>query len=305
MKVTSSHSSTAFNIIAHRGISIYEAPENTILALKRALEGGFLIETDVQKAKDCYPLIHDNYILGLGDENLSQGRTKIETHYGNGFYFQDYRKPVSECTLNDLLTKTIFNKARLEAALSKRAGEPVYLELTEPPKIATLTNLIELLKKFPQSKVFLEIKRPDIYATYSDGMEEEIIGIICDNGLLENIIINSSNVSTLKNIRKANSHITISIDTDYADIPDLTHNMDEAKRMRDEIGISFWNPPFYEVDKKLLDDIEKLDLEAASWVQNETKKEELSEIRRLKSIGLRYLFTDQAEEALKIYMARI
>ena len=292
----------SFNIIAHRGISLYKFPENTIPALEKALEAGFLIETDVQKAKDGYVLIHDKDVSGLNDNGLSKGRTNVETHHGNGFYFSSGKKPVSECTLNELLTRTMFDKARLEAALSQQADELIQLELTESPKIATLSDLISLLKKFPNSKTFLEIKRPDIHATYDDEMEEEIIGVICDNGLLENIIINSSSLSTLKTTRRINSHIAISIDTDYADTPDLAHDMNEAKRIQDEVRISFWNPPFDEVDEKLLEATKKIELEVATWVQNETKKDELSKIRRLKSIGVRYLFTNQAEEAKKIYL---
>lgn len=295
-----------FNIIGHKGISIYKVPENTIPALRRALEAGFLIETDVQRVKDGkkpYVLVHDKYLPGPHDEEF-KGRTRIESHYGNGFYLPSGKKLVTECTVEELQTRAVFDRARLEASLSEHAGEEVNLEITEPPKIATLDDLILLLKQFPESRTFLELKRPDTYATYNDGMEEEIIGMLQDNDLLANIIINSCNVSTLQNVRNASPDIAISVDTDYADIPDLTHNMNEAKRMKDEIGISFWNPPFCEVDSKLLEDTEKIGIKIATWVQNETKKQELAEIKRLKSIGVRYLFTDQAEEALKIFTAK-
>ncbi len=289
------------NIIGHKGISIYKTPENTIPALKRALEEEFLIETDLQKVKDGYVLVHDKYIPGLNEESKYKGRSKIESHYGNGFYFPATTKLVSECTVDELLTNTVYKKEKHEFALSSHAGEPVSLEIHETPKIATFNDLIFLLKRFPRSRTFLEIKRPDAYATYNDGMEEEIIGILSDNGLLNNIIINSGNESALRNVRKANSSVPISIDTDYADIPDLAHNMNEVERLRDEIDLNFWNPPFFEVDGKLLEAVEKRGLEVATWVQNETMKEELSEIKRLKSLGVRYLFTDQAEKAREIY----
>lgn len=296
--------STPFKIIGHKGLSIYKVPENTIPALRRALEAGFLIETDVQKVKDGYVMVHDKYLSGPNDEEY-EGRTKIESHYGNGFYLPSGKKLVTECTLDELL-KAIFDKAKLEAALSSHAGEEVCLEITEPPKIATLDDLILLLKQFPDSRTFLEIKRPDAYAVYDDGLEEEINGMLSDGGVLHNIIFNSGNESTLRNIRKINDSVPISIDTDYAPVHDLTHNMGELRRLAKEIGLNFWNPPFCDVDKKLLDDVENLkdeglNVEVATWVQNETKKEELAEIKRLKSIGVRYLFTDQAEEALKIF----
>ena len=197
------------NIIGHKGISIYKAPENTIPALEMALEKGFLIETDLQKVKDGYVLVHDKYIPGLSEEDKYEGRSKIESHYGNGFYFSGSTKLVSECTVDELLTGTVYSKERHESALSSHAGESVSLEIHETPKIATFNDLISLLKKFPNSKTFLEIKRSDPYATYNNGMEEEIIEMLSDNGLLNNIIINSGNENTLKNIRKANSFIPI------------------------------------------------------------------------------------------------
>lgn len=288
------------NIIGHKGISIYKVPENTIPALERALEEGFLIETDLQKIKDGYILVHDKYIPGLNEESNYEGRSRIESHYGNGFYFPVTTKLVSECTVNELLMATVYCKERHESALSNHAGEPVSLEIHETPKIATFSDLISLLKKFPHSRIFLEIKRPDAYVTYDDGMEEEVIGMLSDSRLLDNIIINTGNESTLRNVRKANSFVLVSIDTDYADVPNLAHNMDEVRRLIGEIGLNFWNPPFFEVDKKLLEDTERLGIEVATWVQNETIKEELSEIKRLKSIGVRYLFTDQSEKAREI-----
>lgn len=300
MKIAST-ASNPVHIIAHKGLSIYEAPENTKQALRQALERGFWVETDVQRIKDGrYVLVHDRYLPGPDNEEF-KGRTTLESHYGNGFYLPSGRKLVTDCTLDELLTEAVFDQARLEAALTRHAGEKVHLTVTEPPRIATLEELILLLKQFPNSRTFLEIKRPDTSANYNDGLEEKIIGMLCDGGLIPNVIINTCNLSTLGNVRKASPQIELSIDTDYADIPNLAHNMDEAQRLIDEFGLGFWNPPFSDVDRKLLEDAQRIELKVATWVQNETKREELAEIRRLKSIGVEYLFTDQAEEALKIF----
>lgn len=288
-------------IIGHKGISIYQVPENTIPALRRAFEKGFLIETDLQKVKDGYVLVHDKYIPGLSEESSYEGRSRLESHYGNGFYFPTSSKLVTECTVDELVSETIYDKIRHEDALSKHAGEPVSLDVSETPKIATFDDFIALLQRFPDSQAFLEIKRPDPYATYNDSLEAEVIQKLASGGVLKNIIFNSGNESTIRNIRSIDSSVPISLDTDYADIPDLAHNMDALKKLRDEIGLNFWNPPFFEVDERLLEGAQKLGVEIATWVQNENMKQELDEIRRLRSLGVKYLFTDQAEKAREIY----
>ncbi len=211
------------------------------------------------------------------------------------------KKPITECTLDELLNKIQFNKEKHELALSTHAAEKVHLDLTEAPRIATLGELISLLKKFPDSKTFLEIKRSNIYIDYNDGAEEEIIGMLKDNDLIKNVIINTSSVNSLRHVRKANVNIALSVDTDFIEgHPDLAHDRDEALKIKEELGISFWNPPFWATDEKLLEDFQKIGLEIAAWTQFENKKEEINEIKRLVSIGLKYMFTNQAEEIKKI-----
>ncbi len=288
------------NLIGHRGICLYKIVENTLPALEKALEAGFLIETDVQKIKDGYVLYHDKVIPGPNDCDLSKEHTIFETQEGSGFYLPGGKKPITECTLDELLNKVQFNKEKHELALSSHAGEEVHLDLTETPRIATLGELILLLKKFPSSKTFLEIKCSDIHLDYNDGAEEEIIGMLKDNGLIKNIIINTSSVNSLRHIRKANPDIALSIDTDFIEgHPDLAHDINKALKIKEELGISFWNPPFWATDEKLLEDFEKIGLKIAAWTQFENKKEEINEIKRLVSIGLKYMFTNQAEEAKK------
>lgn len=288
------------NLIAHRGFP-YKIVENTISGLEKALEAGFLIETDVQKVKDGYVLYHNKIISGPNDINSNERHNIFETQYDSGFYLPDGKKPIVECTLDELLNKAHFAQQKHEIALSKHAGEEVHLDLSKTPKIATLSDLISLLKKFPNSKTFLEIKRPNIHIDYKDAMEEEVIGILKDNDLIKNITINSSSLSSLRHVRKASSDISISIDTDFIDgNPDLSHDINEALKIKEEIGISFWNPPFFATDEKLLEDFQKIGLEIATWTQFETKKQELSEIKRLASIGLKYIFTNQPEEAKEI-----
>ena len=59
-------SDTAFNIdilVAHRGLQS-RFPENTLLALKKAIDSGAkYIELDVQFSADCLPIIYHDHDL--------------------------------------------------------------------------------------------------------------------------------------------------------------------------------------------------------------------------------------------------
>ena len=282
------------NLIAHRGICLYRVPENTIPGLREALEKGFLIETDLQKIKDANVLFHDKFIPGPNDTDIN----------GGGFYLPSGKKPITECTLDELRLKAKFDKTKLETLLTEQAGESVHLEINEEPHIATLDEFLSLLKQFPSSKAFLEIKRPELNTTYNDGLEKELIGMVSDLDLINNIIINTSSLSTLENIRKVSSDIEISIDTDFIDGIESAHNLNEAKRLEEELKLNYWNPPFGEVHKELLEDIEKIGLNIATWINHATKQREFEEIKRLISIGVKYIFTDQAEEVKRLLVVK-
>src|SRR3990167_6495356 len=118
---------SVFRNIAHRGISVYESPENTRPALRTALDQGFDVETDVQWVSGETFLYHDDYIPGPDDSKLN----------GGGFYLPSGKKLVYDCS-PDELRKALFNKAKLDGLLSAQAGEPIKLDLNETPTIATL-----------------------------------------------------------------------------------------------------------------------------------------------------------------------
>ena len=289
------------NIICHRG-SIYEYPENLILSHEAAFRLGFDTETDLQKVKDEHVLYHDDFVPGPND-NESMARGFLTN--GGGFYFPSGRKPVTECTIDELLLKAQFNRAKLEAFLSHQAGEQIRLKPGEKEvlQIATFDDLIQLVKRYPDRKVYLELKRADDLTAYDDGMEEEVAGIISDNGLLDRFVIVCSNHHVLKNMRKANSAVTIAADPDRPLGTDSLKHLASAIKLRDEIGLKFWEPSFNETTQELLNAILTSGLELVPWVTNENKSEEIEQLKRLKNVGVKYLYTNQAEKAREIFAA--
>ena len=273
------------SFIAHRGISLYKIPENTPEAIEQAFKAGFAVETDIQKIQGGFVLYHDDFIPGPNDTTLN----------GGGFYLPSGKKQTIECTLKDLLLLAQFDRVNHEAILFKQTGERIKLDYKEEPRIATLGDLIYLLKKYPDAKVHLEIKRPIETAIYNDGIEEELVGILKDDGVLEQITIISFNESSLINTRKVNSNIKLGTDI-YGK---QATNPQEAKRMRDEIGISYWNPPLKQINLATINafhEISKLGLEIAPWPWGETKRQELDGIQDLiQTFQLRTIMTNQAE----------
>ncbi len=284
-------SKTSFvTLVAHRGVSLYKIPENTPEAIEQAFKLGVEIETDIQKINGGFVLYHDENIPGPNDNSLN----------GGGFYLPSGKKPIPECTLRDLLIMAQFDRGKHETILSKQAGEKVILTYKEEPRIATLGDLIYLLKKYPKAKVHLEIKRPIETEIYNDGLEEELIGILKDENLVARVIIISFNESSLKNIRKANSSIKLGVDIYGKQALDLQI----AKRMKDELAISYWNPPFKQVNQStigIFNQIEKLGLDVIPWPWIETKKQELDYLQILtKTLRIKSTMTNQFEIVDKI-----
>jgi len=114
-------------LVAHRGdMSTY--PENSLLALKRAAELGFsYLELDIQFSNDLTPIvIHDDNLLRTTGIN----------------------KKVSECSTKELLSHSLLSPLTID--------EPALLN------IAALEKTVEVLNKFPEITLFVEIKRQSL-----------------------------------------------------------------------------------------------------------------------------------------------
>jgi glycerophosphoryl diester phosphodiesterase len=122
---------TAFNLdilVAHRGLQS-RFPENTILALKKAIDkGACSIELDIQFSADCLPVIYH-------DPDL----TRVSGIEGNIWDF----------SLKELLAIPAYEPQRL--------GNRFKTET-----IASLEALVDLLKEKPQVTAFVELKEESI-----------------------------------------------------------------------------------------------------------------------------------------------
>lgn len=269
--------------VGHRGISLYELPENTLPALEEAVRKGFHIETDVQKVQGGLVLYHDDIIPGPADAEMN----------GGGFYLPAGKKAVAECGLDELLSGAAFDRQKLEHLLSKQGGMPAALRYTSEPKIAVFDDLVKLLEQERDAEVLLEIKRADNLKFYKDGMEEEICGILKDRGLDERVTIISFNEHSLRSARQAHSTIRLGADVHA----ELGQNIEEAKRMQAELGLHFWNPPFDIVTAELVAQIRQMGMEVVPWVRRQTRDQELKMIGELAQLGLPMVITNQAEKA--------
>jgi glycerophosphoryl diester phosphodiesterase len=124
-------SDSAFNIdvlVAHRGLQS-RFPENTLLALKKAIDSGAkYIELDVQFSADCLPIIYH-------DPDLQ----RVSGIKGN----------VWDYPLKELLCISAYEPERL--------GNRFKTET-----IAPLKALVDLLKENPQVTAFVELKEESI-----------------------------------------------------------------------------------------------------------------------------------------------
>jgi len=140
-------SDTAFNIdilVAHRGLQS-RFPENTLLALKKAIDSGAkYIELDVQFSADCLPIIYH-------DPDLQ----RVSGIKGN----------VWDYPLKELLCISAYEPERL--------GNRFKTET-----IAPLKALVDLLKENPQVTAFVELKEESIAHCGRDLMLERVMNIL-------------------------------------------------------------------------------------------------------------------------------
>jgi glycerophosphoryl diester phosphodiesterase len=140
-------SDSAFNIdvlVAHRGLQS-RFPENTLLALKKAIDSGAkYIELDVQFSADCLPIIYH-------DPDLQ----RVSGIKGN----------VWDYPLKELLCISAYEPERL--------GNRFKTET-----IAPLKALVDLLKENPQVTAFVELKEESIDHCGRDLMLETVMHIL-------------------------------------------------------------------------------------------------------------------------------
>lgn len=264
-------------VVAHRGISIYKAPENTPYALRKALASGFDIETDAQWANGKVILYHDDYIPGPNDSNLN----------GGGFYLPKERKLVYDCAEEDLKS-VLFDKEKLESHLSCQAREPIRLTLEEEPRIATLDDLLPI----PENcKVYIELKRPNNDTSFDDDLERMVLHWIKQNNLLGKVVIISFNLNSLRKARELDTQVEIGVDAKGRTAKDLQ----QIKKLIDEIRITSWHPPIKQTSKRLIEKVHSLGISISPWVWSESKQEELGKILFLVQAGVDGIITNQAE----------
>ena len=132
------------SLVAHRGLQS-RYPENTILALNKAIEcGAKYIELDIQFSSDCLPIIYH-------DANLERVSGQL------GHVLQYPRKEL----------------VQLSAYEPDRLGDSFKSE-----KIAPLEALVSILKENPQVTAFVELKEESIAHCGRDRMVKAVQAIL-------------------------------------------------------------------------------------------------------------------------------
>ncbi|CAN5205908.1 glycerophosphodiester phosphodiesterase [soil metagenome] len=157
-------------IIAHRGAS-YFAPENTLMAFRRAIaDGAEGLEFDVQLAKDGVPVIIHDFDL----KRLGRCAGKV-----NEFSSEQLRK---------LDVGTWFNLRHKAKADERFSAETV----------PTFSELLEFLKDF-KGLLYVELK-------FADGAVEKLVETACElilkNAFLPNIKLKSFNLKAIKHAKE-------------------------------------------------------------------------------------------------------
>lgn len=164
---------------AHRGAS-YLAPENTLAAIRLALEIGVdFVEVDLHLSKD-------REVVVIHDDTLER------TTDGHGH--------VHELTLSDLKlldAGSWFNRKFPERANPRYAGE----------RIPTFQEVLDLIKESP-ARLYAEIKNGPFYP---EGFEEKVVSIIESNRMAERVTVVSFDHVAVKRVKELSRAIETGI----------------------------------------------------------------------------------------------
>lgn len=239
-------------IYGHRGASEY-APENSMEAFQLAYDmGADGIEFDVQMTKDGYLVIaHDEEIGRVSD--------------GEGF-IKDY-------TLKELRAFT-FNKIH-----------PEYGDV----KIPLLEDVLDQFKqKSNKDREFLfniELKN-NIFAY--KGMEEKVLKMVKEKGVLEKIFFSSFRHESMLKLRKLEPEVKVAFL--YCDgILDITDYAGKYK-------VDIIHPAWYHLNREgMLDSAHEKGIAVNAWTVNSGK-----EIRRLCDMGVDGIITNKPDLGCEI-----
>jgi glycerophosphoryl diester phosphodiesterase len=235
-----------FLIIGHRGASAY-APEHTIKSYEIALELGVdYIELDLQMTKD-------GYLIAMHDSTVDR------TTDGTG--------KVSNLTLSEIKQLDVgswFNEEYPKYAKKEYEGLQV-------------PTLDEILKYFGNKvNYYIEIKQPDENLKVID----KLLEAISQYGLIENVIIQSFSINSLKEINVKQPKLTLI----YLGNPENI-NFKEAAKYADGVGLSY-----LDLNKQHIEKAHELGLVVHCWTVDDKK-----EIKKLLEWNVDGIFTNKPD----------
>jgi len=252
-------------LFAHRGAS-GEAPENTIVAFRRAVETGVAyVELDVHATRDGHVVvIHDETL-----ERTTNGRGKVWDH-------------------------TLAELQRLDAGykFSPDGGQIFPFRATG----VVIPTLTEVLRDFPQLRFTVEIKQTE------PPIEAQVVTIIRNSGRAEEVILASEHDRVLARVRTLAPEIATSFA--YGEVVDFIQRVVTAQLAGyHPPGQALQIPPEFRgvplVTAETVAAAHALGCEIHVWTINEPR-----EMERLLDLGADGIMSDFPERLLTVARRR-
>lgn len=269
--------SSRIKIIGHRG-DPYRKVENTLESIYSAWAGGAdAVEVDVQLTSDNQIILfHDTQ---PGFDGLSAGFL-ISAN-------PDETRSISDYSWDEL-NRAIFQKEKHESQLTRHAGMPINLDLKTPARIARLNELSVPKDK----KLFIELKCTNMEREYKDILSQKIADWVNSNNLTNNVTVISFDPYCLAKTKK----FSPGTETGLNIFSKASTNKEILLNLKNSLEISYLLPSFKETNEELIKACSEAGLKVIPWTKNETINEEISELMRLKDLGVIGLITNQPRE---------
>lgn len=263
-------SAQSFQKIAHRGGSAL-MPENTIIAMKNALDFGTGLEMDVYLSQDKQVFVyHDDVISPKFGTNPDGTAVSKE---------QAAQKKIIDFTYDEIRLYDIGMRAHPDFPRKKSI----------PAKVPLLKELIDSVEAYagkgslPSPVYSIEIKVPNtsLPANYKQHLVNAALNIIETKKITSRVIIQSFDREVLEYLHQQYPHVK----TAYL----ISNGQDDFKENLKKLSFkpTAYSPPYKQVTAAMVEYCHKNSIQVVTWTVNNKE-----EIIRLKQMGVDAVMSD-------------
>lgn len=238
-------------------------PENTIIAMKNALDFRTNLELDLYISKDGQVLVHHNSAISPVTASYPDGRPVGKEEQASLKVFN----------LDYTTIRSFDIGKRYEAELPRKKTVPAYIPL--------FNELIDSVEAYVQKGGLekplycpeLKVPNGNLPDQYRERLADAAMEIILKKNILDRVVVQSFDVKTLEYLHKKYPHVK----TSYLVLARQADYVNTLKLL--SFKPTYFSPPFKIVTPELIAHCHKNGIQVITWTVN--SKEEIEQLKRM------------------------